>query len=47
MSSFTKSRVLQDVLHGANDMSSSIKNGLAAAVELGLPTLQEEAALLL
>ena len=47
MSSFIKDRVLQDVLHGMNDVSSPIKNGLAVAVGLGLPALQEEAVTLM
>lgn len=42
MSSCAKDRILQDVIHGVNDVDGSITNGLAAAMELGLPTLRGE-----
>ena len=42
MSSFIKDRVLQDMIHGLSDVGASVKNGLAVAVELGLPALQNE-----
>ena len=43
MSSFIKARILQDRRRGLTDCDQSIKNGLAVAVELGLPALQTEA----
>ena len=43
MSTFIKARTLQDRMHGIFDTNASIKNGLAVATELGLPSLQNEA----
>ena len=47
LSSFLKARILQDRLHGLDDAGASVKNGLAVAVELGLPSLQVETSKLL
>ena len=47
MSSFIKARVLQDMLHGMDNANDSLMNGLAVAMELGLPSLQEEASKLM
>ena len=47
ISSFLKARVLQDRLHGLTDVNEFVKNGLAVAAELGLPSLQSEAGQLL
>ena len=43
MSAFIIARVLRGKLHGLSGVNASVKNGLAVAVELGLPSLQTEA----
>ena len=47
MSSFVKAMVLQDMIHGLNGVADSIMNGLAVAMEFGLPTFQDESPTLL
>ena len=42
MSSFLKARVLHHTMHGVSDIEASMKNGLAVAVEMGLPAMQGE-----
>ena len=47
MSAFLKARVLQDIFQGVQDVNDSIANGLAVALKLGMPALQEESTVLL
>ena len=47
MDSYLKARVLQDLIRGLTVVNSTVKNGIPVAIELGLPSLKEEASELL